>query len=283
MEQDRNNSTLETLCGLRTIVPQTPGQVLQRHGNRLYDISVDGQIWKRHANQLRLRVSNDPCFPESTSELAELPLLPRSMPAHMTEEGQRNPLLRSDHKSKQRTVPQQRRLLSATQGIAGQRQARSRRAPERLMVDPKRKDEFDVAPPVAEQFVRRGNCLCTALRAISFEMLVSVEQGNFEGRRVFAPEAKAVIAHVKQFFAAGLKNISGPWNRFRFSHSDNCHGVRHLVKDIPGNWYDAMTWIGGKYDWMVDDWFWVDGAPFSYTNWRWNEPNNYSGDEYCVE
>ncbi|KAK6014446.1 lectin C-type domain protein, partial [Ostertagia ostertagi] len=56
-----------------------------------------------------------------------------------------------------------------------------------------------------------------------------------------------------------------------------------LVKDIPGNWYDAMTWIGGKYEWMMDDWFWVDGAPFSYTNWRWNEPNNYSGDEYCVE
>ncbi|KAK6030982.1 lectin C-type domain protein [Ostertagia ostertagi] len=59
--------------------------------------------------------------------------------------------------------------------------------------------------------------------------------------------------------------------------------IYNLVKDMPGDWFDAMTWIGGKYDWLVDDWFWVDGAPLSYTNWSPDEPNNYLGNEYCME
>ncbi|KAK6027902.1 hypothetical protein OSTOST_06063, partial [Ostertagia ostertagi] len=30
---------------------QAQGRVLKRYGNRLYDVLIDGQIWKRHANQ----------------------------------------------------------------------------------------------------------------------------------------------------------------------------------------------------------------------------------------
>ncbi|KAK6059961.1 hypothetical protein COOONC_02384 [Cooperia oncophora] len=61
-----------------------PGHVQQRHGKRLYDVSVDGQIWKRHANQLRPRIIKFRSITEPDTELAELPLLPCSTPTPST-------------------------------------------------------------------------------------------------------------------------------------------------------------------------------------------------------
>uniref|UniRef100_A0A7I4YY53 RNA-directed DNA polymerase n=1 Tax=Haemonchus contortus TaxID=6289 RepID=A0A7I4YY53_HAECO len=119
---------------------QTPGQVLQRHGDRHYDIAVNGEIWKRHANQLRLRVNSDEHTPVPTTELAELQLLPMSAPANVTEEIEKKqstiaggPQLTPAMDSITRTTP------FGTQEIDGQRPTRSRRAPKRLMVDPKKK------------------------------------------------------------------------------------------------------------------------------------------------
>ncbi|PIO64086.1 integrase core domain protein [Teladorsagia circumcincta] len=45
-------------------------------GNRLYDVLIDGQGWKRQANQLRLNADTTLHYPDSTPELADLPLLP---------------------------------------------------------------------------------------------------------------------------------------------------------------------------------------------------------------
>ncbi|KAK6025820.1 hypothetical protein OSTOST_08267, partial [Ostertagia ostertagi] len=37
-----------------------PGKVLLRHGHTLYDVLVDGTVERRHANQMRLRISSQP-------------------------------------------------------------------------------------------------------------------------------------------------------------------------------------------------------------------------------
>ncbi|XGW21465.1 hypothetical protein V3C99_004430 [Haemonchus contortus] len=104
---------------------QAPGEVVQQYGNRLYDISVDGQIWKRHANQLRLRFSSNPNITETPTELVELPLLPMSRSAHVTEEASS-------------MLPTTTAEARPPHAIAGERRTRSRRPPERL-VDPKKK------------------------------------------------------------------------------------------------------------------------------------------------
>nr|CDJ83343.1 transposon Ty3-I gap-Pol polyprotein-like [Haemonchus contortus] len=105
---------------------QAPGEVVQQYGNRLYDISVDGQIWKRHANQLRLRFSSNPNITETPTELVELPLLPMSRSANVTEEASS-------------MLPTTTAEARPPQAIAGERRTRSRRRPEQLMVDPKKK------------------------------------------------------------------------------------------------------------------------------------------------
>ncbi|XGW11782.1 hypothetical protein V3C99_012896 [Haemonchus contortus] len=118
---------LEKMEDYRSGAPkQAPGEVVQQYGNRLYDISVDGQIWKRHANQLRLRFSSNPNITETPTELVELPLLPMSRSAHVTEEASS-------------MLPTTTVEARPPQAIAGERRTRSRRPPERLMVDPKKK------------------------------------------------------------------------------------------------------------------------------------------------
>ncbi|PIO57640.1 lectin C-type domain protein [Teladorsagia circumcincta] len=59
-----------------------------------------------------------------------------------------------------------------------------------------------------------------------------------------------------------------------------------MVKGIQGDWYDDMTWLGGRQrDYPSSKaWSWVDGQPFKYTNWDPpGEPNNVGGNEQCIE
>ena len=49
-------------------------------------------------------------------------------------------------------------------------------------------------------------------------------------------------------------------------------------------------WLGGYYDRNRDIWKWVDGTPFTYTNWdSWNngetefsQPDNHTGNEWYI-
>ena len=41
------------------------------------------------------------------------------------------------------------------------------------------------------------------------------------------------------------------------------------------------TWIGGKRN--GDIFQWIDGTPFEFKYWKTNEPDNYGGDENCIE
>ena len=41
------------------------------------------------------------------------------------------------------------------------------------------------------------------------------------------------------------------------------------------------AWIGLSYN--GTSWVWCDGGDTAYVAWEVDEPNNYAGDEYCVE
>jgi len=42
-------------------------------------------------------------------------------------------------------------------------------------------------------------------------------------------------------------------------------------------------WLGAGRERISNTWLWVDGSPFSFHNWRKNEPNNFDGIEDCLE
>uniref|UniRef100_A0A0N4X8Y3 PWWP domain-containing protein n=1 Tax=Haemonchus placei TaxID=6290 RepID=A0A0N4X8Y3_HAEPC len=88
----------------------TPGQVLQRHEDRLYDIAVNGEIWKRHANQLRLRVMNTPPYQQQNS-LSYSCCQCQRQPMLQEKERQNNLPLRADRNSHQQWTVSQERLL----------------------------------------------------------------------------------------------------------------------------------------------------------------------------
>ena len=44
---------------------------------------------------------------------------------------------------------------------------------------------------------------------------------------------------------------------------------------------ETYAWLGG-YRVSDTEWAWVTGEPFSYANWREDEPNNYNGVENCI-
>ncbi|KAK6047908.1 hypothetical protein COOONC_14586 [Cooperia oncophora] len=57
-----------------------------------------------------------------------------------------------------------------------------------------------VSRPAAEERPQGENCLCKALQGLSYAMLMSGEGSDLRGRHL-TPDARAVIANVKQFFA----------------------------------------------------------------------------------
>ncbi|VDO27645.1 unnamed protein product [Haemonchus placei] len=113
---------------------QAPGEVVQQCGNRLYDISVDGQIWKRHVNQLGLSVSSNPNIIETPTEVVELPLLPMSRSAYVAEEASSMlPTTTVEARPPQSMDTSTTTTTPVLQAIAGERLTRSRRPLERLM------------------------------------------------------------------------------------------------------------------------------------------------------
>ncbi|XP_045544740.1 ladderlectin-like [Salmo salar] len=43
------------------------------------------------------------------------------------------------------------------------------------------------------------------------------------------------------------------------------------------------TWIGGFNSVQNKLWFWSDGSKFDYQSWGQGEPNNYGGNEHCLQ
>nr|CDJ95324.1 RNA-directed DNA polymerase (reverse transcriptase) and Integrase domain containing protein [Haemonchus contortus] len=113
----------------------SPGHVLRRRGRTLYDVLVQGSIWKRHANQLRPRDSlgetidltnafdmpfnSSPDSPSGTS--STLPLSPMATTA---------PLTTTTTTTTTTTAP------PAPPAMASRRSARTRRPPDFLQIDP---------------------------------------------------------------------------------------------------------------------------------------------------
>uniref|UniRef100_A0A7I4XT79 Uncharacterized protein n=1 Tax=Haemonchus contortus TaxID=6289 RepID=A0A7I4XT79_HAECO len=109
----------------------SPGHVLRRRGRTLYDVLVQGSIWKRHANQLRPRDSlgetidltnafdmpfnSSPDSPSGTS--STLPLSPMATTAPLTT-------------TTTTTAP------PAPPAVAPRRSTRTRRPPDFLQIDP---------------------------------------------------------------------------------------------------------------------------------------------------
>jgi hypothetical protein len=60
-----------------------------------------------------------------------------------------------------------------------------------------------------------------------------------------------------------------------------------LVTSLASKSLKTNFWIGGYYDDDKMKWCWVDGTPFTYTNWDTTslniiQPDNYWGDEYYI-
>ncbi|XGW09189.1 hypothetical protein V3C99_011472 [Haemonchus contortus] len=120
----------------------SPGHVLRRHGRTLYDVLVQGSIWKRHANQLRPRDSlgetidltnafdmpfnSSPDSPSGTS--STLPLSPMATTAPLTTTT---------------TTTTVTTALPAPPAVAPRRSTRIRRPPDFLQIDPYAKSYQD--------------------------------------------------------------------------------------------------------------------------------------------
>nr|CDJ81408.1 uncharacterized protein K02A2.6-like [Haemonchus contortus] len=105
-----------------------PGRIIRRHGRALYDVSVQGAVWKRHINQLIPRVS-----PEAVPELSDtldVPLEPSRDTPTVTSptsvETAAAPTTTLTARSPQPTSP--------TSGY--RRSTRIRRPPDFLQIDP---------------------------------------------------------------------------------------------------------------------------------------------------
>lgn len=54
--------------------------------------------------------------------------------------------------------------------------------------------------------------------------------------------------------------------------------------DKPNIGNDYIYWTSGKYDQNRNEFIWYStGEQFNYTNWLPNQPDNWRGDEFCVE
>nr|CDJ85885.1 uncharacterized protein K02A2.6-like [Haemonchus contortus] len=130
----------------------SPGHVLRRHGRTLYDVLVQGSIWKRHANQLRPRDSlgetidltnafdmpfnSSPDSPAGTS--STLPLFPMATTA---------PLTTTTTTTTTTTAP------PTPPAVAPRRSTRTRRPPDFLQIDPYAKSYRGRAIPIPDWYV----------------------------------------------------------------------------------------------------------------------------------
>ncbi|XP_013889808.1 galactose-specific lectin nattectin [Austrofundulus limnaeus] len=73
-------------------------------------------------------------------------------------------------------------------------------------------------------------------------------------------------------YDAHLTSIQGP-DQYAF--------LRRLIVETTGT--NTTTWVGGTNLHDHGEWSWVDGTPFTFTNWGPGEPNNAGGNEHCMD
>ncbi|VDL66057.1 unnamed protein product [Nippostrongylus brasiliensis] len=112
---------------------QTPACVLRRHGHRIYDVEADGQVWKRHANQLRPR---HPDITTTEPDLSDLPLLP--CPEHPRDRPSWSNFISDTTACQSSPIPTDA-LPDTPREKQRQSSPRDRRPPERLQIDPSKK------------------------------------------------------------------------------------------------------------------------------------------------
>lgn len=70
----------------------------------------------------------------------------------------------------------------------------------------------------------------------------------------------------------------------RFIARNFPEAVAHRLPDLPGGDITVAYWLGGFQSFgsggePFNDWQWVTGEFFVYTNWASGEPNQYKGEE----
>ncbi|XP_032422555.1 galactose-specific lectin nattectin-like isoform X2 [Xiphophorus hellerii] len=64
-------------------------------------------------------------------------------------------------------------------------------------------------------------------------------------------------------------------------NSNDHNFLKNLVNSKKGSY--ERTWVGGHDGEKEGVWLWSDGSKFTYNQWGSGEPNNYGGNENCME
>ncbi|XP_038164187.1 ladderlectin-like [Cyprinodon tularosa] len=70
-------------------------------------------------------------------------------------------------------------------------------------------------------------------------------------------------------------------------HLASVHNLReyHQIQNVirTATYGSGRTWVGGTNAQKSSIWFWSDGSQFDYTNWCPRQPDNWRGNQHCLE
>ncbi|XP_054878098.1 ladderlectin-like [Poeciliopsis prolifica] len=92
------------------------------------------------------------------------------------------------------------------------------------------------------------------------------------------------------FLYVKVKMTWGDAERFCLSLDANLASINtlheyHFIRDFTLNstGKHKQTWVGGHDSAQEDTWFWSDGSKFVFHRWGYREPNNFGGNEKCMD
>ncbi|XP_059211311.1 ladderlectin-like [Centropristis striata] len=57
--------------------------------------------------------------------------------------------------------------------------------------------------------------------------------------------------------------------------------IRRMIRDVTHG--DTWAWIGGADAEIEGCWLWSDGTPFTFSHWCHGQPDNWKGNEHCIQ